>query len=263
MKLAVFYAFARSGGTLMNRCIGCIPGNLVLSEVNPHASVIPPEQQAHEWWNLISDEEVKILRAQTYIQKLEYLAQKTSERRLNLIVRDWSAVNFLGDLLIQDFLTPSYVLEQEVYLLHSKLTYCSAVISRRAEDVYASIIKSFVDKKTGNFQFLSAEEFGRRYLQYAKSVSRHRIFHYEDICDEPEAQIKALCECLEIQYNANFLQNFKYFNRCTGDSQPAIESRGFKLDFITRLKSYINSEHYISAQQDESCREANRLLGYE
>ncbi|BAU40426.1 sulfotransferase family protein [Leptolyngbya sp. O-77] len=263
MKLAVFYAFARSGGTLVNRCIGCIPGNLVLSEVNPHASVIPPEQQAHEWWKLISGEEVNVLKMQTYIQKIRYLAQKTHERQLNLIVRDWSAVNFLGDLLVQDFLTPSYVLEQEVYLLRGELTYCSAVISRRAEDVYASIIKSFAERTPENFRFLSAEDFGKRYLHYAKSVSRYRIFHYEDICDEPEAQIKELCEYLEIQYDASFLHKFKHFNQCTGDSQPVIESRGFKLDVITRLKSHVNSEYYINAHQDEHCREANRLLGYE
>jgi hypothetical protein len=262
MKLAVFYAFARSGGTLINRCIGCIPENLVLSEVNPHASVVPPEQQAHEWWKLISDEEVEVLRSQTYIQKIRYFSQKAHERQLNLIIRDWPSVNFLGDLLVQDVLTPSYVLEQEVYLSHGEFECCSAVITRRAEDVYASIIKSFAEKVPESFRFLSAEDFGIRYLRYAKSVCKHRIFHYEDICEEPEARIKELCECLEIQYSASFLEKFKYFKQCTGDSQPAVGSRGFNLDVITRLKSYTDSEYYVDAQKNESCVEANRLLGY-
>lgn len=263
MKLAVFYAFARSGGTLINRCIGCIPGNLVLSEVNPHASVVPPEQQAYEWWKLISDKEVNVLRSQAYIQKIRCFSQKANEHQLSLIIRDWSSVNFLGDLLVQDVLTPSYVLEQEVYLSRGEFECHSAVIARRAEDVYASIIKSFAEKLPENFRFLSAEDFGKRYLQYARSVSRYRIFHYEDICEEPETQIKELCEYLEIHYSASFLEKFKYFKQCTGDSQPVVESRGFNLDVITRLKSYTDSEYYVDAQKNESCVEANRLLGYE
>jgi hypothetical protein len=41
MKIPVIYAYPRSGGTLVNRCLGSIPGNLILSEVNPLASVVP------------------------------------------------------------------------------------------------------------------------------------------------------------------------------------------------------------------------------
>ncbi len=262
MKISVFYAFPRSGGTLINRCLGCISGNLVLSEINPHASVIAPEQQACEWLSLISSEESNALRNQSYLQKIRYLAQKARDRQLHLVIRDWPAVNFLGDVFIQDVLVPSYVLEQEIYLLQGGFEYRSAAITRKSEDVYTSIVKSFAEKSPEKFRFLSATDFGKRYLQFAKSIRGHRIFHYEDICDDPEAQIKELCEYLEIRYDASFLNDFKYFDRCTGDSHPDVASRGFKLDVIKRLESHVSSEYYISAQQDESCREANRMLNY-
>ena len=45
-EVSVYYCFARSGGTLINRCLGCIPGNLVLSEVNPMGSIATVESQA-------------------------------------------------------------------------------------------------------------------------------------------------------------------------------------------------------------------------
>ena len=57
MALAVFYSFARSGGTLVNRCLGAIPGNLVLSEVNPHGAVVPVDVQARDWLGLLRPEE--------------------------------------------------------------------------------------------------------------------------------------------------------------------------------------------------------------
>ena|GEM_PF-4627496 len=34
--LRIIHQLARSGGTLLNRCLGCMPGILMLSEIHPH-----------------------------------------------------------------------------------------------------------------------------------------------------------------------------------------------------------------------------------
>ena len=68
--IAVFYCFARSGGTLINRCLGCIKDNLVLSEVNPHGALLPVETQALDWLKLVSSDQFKNFHDLNYGQKI-------------------------------------------------------------------------------------------------------------------------------------------------------------------------------------------------
>lgn len=258
MKLPVFYAFARSGGTLLNRCMGCIPGNLVLSEINPHASVLSIEQQARDWLHLLTDEQFSDFAQKSYGDKIAYLASVANEQGCHLIVRDWVTANFLKHVVPGKFsIIPSLVLEQKYYLLRYGLDDCSMVITRRAADVYESITRTFK-----HLQPLTVEEFGFCYLAYAKSVSRYPIFHYEMLCREPEAIVSQICSVLSIHYDAAFLQNFSQFTNCTGDNTLPQPSRGTQLEVIVPLKSNSDSPSYLAASQNENCRKADELFNY-
>src|SRR5437867_3010551 len=115
LKVAVFYAFARSGGTLINRCLGCIPGNLVLSEVNPHGALVPMEVQARDWLGLIQSNATDEFCKVAYGEQVRRLAELASQRGDHLIIRDWSALNFL-DRVFSYYTAASMVLEQDAYL---------------------------------------------------------------------------------------------------------------------------------------------------
>lgn len=257
IQLPVVYAFARSGGTLVNRCLGSIPGNLVLSEVNPHASVKSVEEQANEWLKLIPADEIEEFSKKTYGYKIHYLKRIAQKNHYHLIIRDWSTVNFLNGVIQDDILTPSLVLEQQVYLSHYGFTCSPVVITRRAADVYESITRTFE-----NLRSLAVEEFGHRYLAYAKAVCQYSIFHYEDICEYPEASMSQICDLLNVNYNSSFLYGFGSFDRCTGDNTLVSPSRGIQLNAITRLKSHLDSPSYQAACLDERCNKADELLGY-
>lgn len=258
MKLPVFYAFARSGGTLLNRCIGCMPGNLVLSEVNPHASVIPIEQQARDWLHLLTDDQFDDFSKKSYGSKLLHLATLAHEKRCHLVLRDWVTANFLSNVVPGTVsIVPSLVLEQNYYLSRYGFECCPIVITRRAADVYESITRTFKHLKD-----LSIEEFGSRYLTYAKSVSRYPIFHYEALCQEPEATVSKICSILNISYDASFVHNFNQFIHCTGDTTLSQPSRGLQLKGIKPLTSNSNAPSYVAASQNESCQKADEILNY-
>lgn len=258
MKLPVFYAFARSGGTLLNRCIGCMPGNFVLSEVNPHASVMPIEQQARDWLHLLADEQVADFSQKPYGDKIVHLATLVREKGCHLVLRDWVTANFLGNVIPgQSSIVPSLVLEQDYYLSHYGFECCSVVITRRAADVYESITRTLK-----HLQDLPIEEFGSHYLAYAKSVSDYPIFHYEALCQEPEAIVSKICSLLGIHYDASFVHNFSQFTHCTGDTTLPQPSRGLQLEVIKPLKSNSDVPTYIAASQNENCQKADELLNY-
>ena len=258
VKIPIFYAFARSGGTLVNRCLGSIPGNVVLSEVNPYCSVIEAEQQAKDWFSLMSETEYQAVCHESYAGKINYIATKARLAAQKLIVRDWVTVNFLADCLGDNLLTPSQVLEQEVYLSHYGFEILPVVICRHSADVYESLVRTFAQ-----FRTLPINEFGSAYFEYTKAVCRYPIFHYEDICQNPEKFIEKICHILEINYNPSFLKNFKNFMTCTGDNKLPQASRGSKLREISLLDSNKTSKSYIAAMQNEYCRQADILLNYD
>jgi hypothetical protein len=258
MSLPVFYAFARSGGTLLNRCLGCISGNLVLSEINPHASVVPIEQQAKNWLHLLTDQQVADLKQKSYGDKISYLATLAHEQGYHLIIRDWVTANFLNNVIPdQSSIVPSHVLEQNCYLTRCGLKSHSVVITRRAADVYESITRTFK-----HLQDLPVEAFGSSYLAYAKSVCHYPVFHYEQLCQEPEKIVQDICRVLNVDFDTSFTYRFSQFTQCTGDTTLPQPSRGIQLEKITPLKSNHEALSYIAASQNLDCQIADKLLNY-
>ncbi|WP_231585956.1 sulfotransferase family protein [Crocosphaera watsonii] len=257
IKIPILYIFARSGGTLVNRCLGSISNNVVLSEINPYFSVIPMEEQAKNWFSLLSPTEYQSLLGQSFINKLEFIIHKANLLGKKLVIRDWPTPNSLGNVLGDGSLFPSGSLEQKLYLSHHGFETCPVVISRRSADVYESLTRTFKQ-----FHLLSIDEFSLAYLEYAKAVHHYPNFHYEDICQNPDSYIRQICSLLEINYDSSFANNFWKFTKCTGDNHLNQPSRGFKEEKIVALESNINSDFYIVAMQNEHCRQADRLLGY-
>ena len=257
-SLSVFYTFARSGGTLINRCLSSIPGNLVLSEVNPLGALVSLDIQANRWLNLLLDEEKPTFETLNYCQKINWLRQNAPERS-NLVIRDWPVVNFLNvHALPAALLQPSLILEQELYLTYAGLTHSAIVICRQTADIYESLKRTFP-----HFGSLTVEEFGARYLKYAQAVSKYKTFHYESFCQSPKKVLQQICEELAINYDDCFLEKFHEFDRCTGDNSTQYVSRGKELKSIKPLTSNVDSPYYIEAKANKDCQIADMLLGYE
>ena len=256
-KIPIIYAFARSGGTLINRCLGCIPGNIVLSEVNPHAALIPIEIQARDWFNLLSYSEYIELSQKTYVEKISSLTEVAGQQDRHLIIRDWTTINFL-DRASNDIYTSTRILEQELYLSDHSFDCRPIVLTRRSADVYESLTRTFKHLKD-----LSVKEFGICYLAYAEAVTAYPVFHYEMFCREPQEELKRMCEVLGVNYCDTFVTEFTKFIRCTGDNTLFQPSRGNQLEKISVLASHHGSESYIAASLDKNCLKADKLLGYE
>ena len=257
MKIPIIYAYPRSGGTLVNRCLGSMPDNLILSEINPLGSVVSVPQQAQQWLNLLGEEELDSFNHQPYGQQILLLAKKAKESKQHLIIRDWVAANFIHNPSKENILTPSFFLEQTLYLTHYGLTPSSVAIARRAADVYESITRTFP------YLQLDVQSFGEGYVTYAEAVKDYAIFHYETLCQDPQSQIRLICETLDINYDADFIHKFYEFDRCTGDNDLKKSSRGGQIKEIKLFPSPLESQSYIEAQNDENCRRADQLLGYE
>lgn len=255
-EVSVYYCFARSGGTLINRCLGCISGNLVLSEVNPMGSIATVESQARDWLGLAPAQQYEKLSNMTYGEKILFLADAAIASQRRLILRDWCTLNFLGGIH-WDYFFPSGVLEQDFYLGRYGLRRNSAVVSRRAAGVYESLTRSFV-----HLNKLSVDDFGLAYLAYAQAVSLFPVIHFEEFCETPVPVLKKLCDTLRCNFSDEFVTAFSRFVNCTGDNNVAIKSKRGSVEQILPLEDARESPAWQAAAKDDRCREADRLLGY-
>jgi len=57
-KIRLYLNMARSGGTLFSKCVGCMDGVMLLSEIHPLGTALfNPVTQASRWYDLFSEED--------------------------------------------------------------------------------------------------------------------------------------------------------------------------------------------------------------
>ena len=251
--VTIMLCFARSGGTVLNQCLGCLPEVVILSEVNPlgggwgveaEASLTTVKAQAKGWYNidLDSDED-------DFVGCVVELSKKCK----HLILRDWTVANFLPNLgkTLEDeeivFDPPKSFLILEDLQGHCDVKPFAFV--RDAFDVYLS--------KGGNMPI-----FAESYLCYVKELLRLEVpvCRYEEFCVDPKHVLRTICEYTGIPYTDDWADYAK-FTTVHGDIQ--YNSRGQTQGQIATLPRIKVHESIATAIANCSeLQEANRLLEY-
>ena len=102
----ILHHMARSGGTLISKCLASMDRACLLSEIHPAgAGLIQPAQyrinplaQAFQWHGLITQSDLGGFRTSspTFDGVMHLIERRARERGLNLIVRDWTHLDFVG-----------------------------------------------------------------------------------------------------------------------------------------------------------------------
>jgi hypothetical protein len=216
--LPVLICYSRSGGTLMNRILGSLENVIVLSEVNPWGAFKPMLEQAQDWFGLINDEEKKDLQSKGFVQQVDELQKKAINRNLRLIIRDWSAANFMKGLVRKK--TPSYKLET-IEELKKSFPLKPLVLTRDPYTTWKSNFENFqkyfdLDKETFFYGY-------EKYLHASQSFPRIRL---EDFTAFPQNYVRWICEYWDLPFSANGAENFHAFDRCTGENTLAKKMDG-------------------------------------
>jgi hypothetical protein len=247
--VGLIYNFARSGGTLLNQCLGCHPTNAVLSEINPAGSYRDALWQAEHWLELVNDRNKAALATLAYEQQIANLAKLSEKAGRRLIVRDWSAINFLAEVM--KGIEPSGTLEQEHYLSRAGLKLRRVVLTRRAEAIFHSL-----RTRIPQFLHLNAERFGEAYLAYARAVNQYPVVHLTKFTTDPKPHLRRICDLLGAAYDDDFTTKFTGYRHCTGNTTLAIEPFSSTRHEITPVQPPTGpSSHPFFT-------EADQLLGY-
>jgi hypothetical protein len=255
--IPVLRHLARSGGTVISRCVGCMQGVVLLSEVHPaNMAVTQPVKQARAWFGLVTDADItrwKRAGPPTMLQFLALCEQRARAKGRRLVIRDWTHMDYIGvpygrpamGFALKDALGGAYEVAE-------------AVTVRHPLDQFISLAKMHIMQGR-----LTPEGYLRGCAAFAAHAADVGFVRYEDFTHDPETALRTLCERLTIAYDPSWRERWASYRTITGDV-PEGGSRGASSAEIRPLPRAAAPEglrERFLANDDyhASCR----LLGYE
>jgi len=252
MSVVLMLCFKRSGGTVVNQCIGSLPNVVILSEVNPigfpsdtFKDIRTVRAQAKQWYGI----EVG---TDSFVEGIVKLHERCQRERKFLVIRDWSYNNFRTADLLDGQPSVNRLLTYELLKAHD-LDLKVFALARDAIDVWLS---------SGKPEMLSFFSMYLKYVQTLLAVENLMIFKFEDFCSAPDEFMGLLCKFTDLTFSASY-KNYRFFDKVLGDIQVKGGSRGKIQGMIRPLpRKRIPKRLVVELNSCKDMILANQLLDY-
>ncbi|MCG8568560.1 MAG: FkbM family methyltransferase [Spirochaetes bacterium] len=202
----VMLNYARSGGTLLNKCLASLSNIVMLSEINPLGggwsqagaeSYSTVYEQAFYWYGIQ-------LKSKGFKEAIEELEEYCASHNKILIIRDWSYINF-AHCHYNAFDPPNRFLILETL---SKQNLKIFGFIRNPIDIWISQNCPEIN------------QFTQEYFQYLKTLNNLKVpvFKYEEFATDPKKQLEKICKTINISYQDVFDKCLEY-SKVNGDTQ--------------------------------------------
>ena len=211
-SLRLIHHMARSGGTVISKCLGCMAGVVLLSEIHPlGTSHFNPLIQAQRWYGLLSTQDLIELKARGRVgfgDAIELIRRRAEDCSQRLVIRDWSHLDFTGVPFVA---RPAHrLLTAEALASRFELRQVCSV--RHPLDQWLSLSQlAVVQGRLGLAAFLAGY---RRFAQVASEIGFHR---YEDFTEDPAAVMRSICAGLQLKFDRGFAERWRDYTFVTGD----------------------------------------------
>jgi len=216
--LRVIHNLARSGRTLICKCLGTMQGTALLSELHPAAlQLFNPLQQAHEWFGLLTNDDIALVQNQkrpmTFAEAISLIARRAASKGLNLVVRDWAHLDFTGAPWVDApcmRLTVNEALEERFDIVRTATV-------RHPIDQWLSLRRLGVMRDPIDNKGFGIEQFMVGYGAFTEQIVPLGFIRYEDLTRNPQGEMKAMCERLQLPYDPTFIERWHQYTTITGD----------------------------------------------
>jgi hypothetical protein len=257
--VAVVHQMARTGGTLVNRCLGSMRDILVLSEVHPRDPQRKIARQAAAWFQLLGEDDLPWFREvsqqapdKAFADIVVRLAERAEARGRHLVLRDWSHLDFLGVPFVRD--PPLRLLTEDA--LRDRCELRQAFIVRHPLDQYASCAS-----RPAMGPHLTPTRFLDAYLAFARAAADRGFQRYEDLVENPDQNLQRLCETLRIPFDPGYRERWPSYDKLTGDNFGP--SRSFaKRQIVVMSGMSLEPAIRESLRRHHGFQECLTLLGY-
>lgn len=218
--LRIVHQMARSGGTIISRCLGCMRDVVLLSEIHPLGlNRYNPLDQAHNWFRLLTASDIRRLQERKQVpfeEAMELIYDRCSAMGKTLMIRDWNHLDFTGIPFLKE---PAYrLLTAEA--LSSRFSIQAVATVRHPIDQWLSL--RTLDIFQGK---IDLDRFLVGYHKYAEFCQKIGFVRYEDFTKAPEKHMERICYQLSVSYDPAFIDKWRKYTTITGDNQS---ERGYK-----------------------------------
>jgi hypothetical protein len=263
--LRITHHMARSGGTVICKCLGSLNNIILLSEIHPLAKYVLGEErkdriwanplnQAYAWFNLISGEdiiEIKNKNGISFIETIKLIYNRCLAKNRTLVIRDWSDLDFIGlpwipratyDLTLYNILKPYFNILHTFTVRHPLDQWLSL------KGLTSSVVKQ-----------LTPEVFLKGYLKFAEKAIKIGFIRYEDFTRQTDFELKVLCKNLNIEFSEIYKERWKNYRTITGDHNP----RGGITEITHLPRKRMQKDFYDKFISNPDYQDSVKLLGYE
>lgn len=225
-RIRILHQLARSGGTVICRCLASMEGVVLLSEIHPQGlRMFDPLQQAVEWYGLLRPMDIAHVEAGklSFAQAIGLVAERCAEQDRLLILRDWNHLDYIG----LPFAQPGYrPLLAETLQADFELIRFATV--RHPLDQWLSLIRNplFAER-------LPIGKYLKGVRRFAEMASGTGLLHYEDFTANPDDALMRLCAALQLPFDPGYRLRWASYKNITGDVLPG-RSEAEKISSLPR-----------------------------
>jgi hypothetical protein len=210
---------ARTGGTVICRCLASMKDVVLLSEIHPLGmQTFNPLQQAHTWYKLLNEADLDAARSGRlgFPAAIELIHRRCSEQGKTLVLRDWSHLDYIG----VPFNRPGYrsLLAEQLGPAFTLVRYSTV---RHPLDQWLSVAQQPVFR-----QSLGPVRFLRGASRFAESAVQTGFMRFEDFARDNDKALRQLCDGLDLEFDPGYREKWQAYNRITGDVLPGRSSAG-------------------------------------
>jgi hypothetical protein len=210
--IRTLHHMARSGGSMISKCLGSMKNVVLLSEIHPKGiKQYNPIAQADQWFGLLRQEDLAtIKRGMSFNDAIALIDDRCTAKGKTLVIRDWSHLDFTGVPFLDD---PPYTLTLARTLArHFSIIHTASV--RHPLDQWLSLSElSYIKGK------IEPEDFLRGYRRFAEAAVGIGFIRYEDFTQEPDEKLHLLCERLKISFDPEYKDRWTRYKKITGGTR--------------------------------------------
>lgn len=209
----LFFSYARSGGTLMNKCLLNLSNTIVLSEINPNEfgeglwkkrpyihEII--QLQVKKWYGIE-------LQSKYFDDALLELINYCANNNIRLIIRDFSIADFVSSPLLQN--QPKNQLSWIKWMENHQINFCSFSLIRHPMQVWIS------------HKMPEVNSFISYYKNFLQEIRKHNIpyYYYQSFTRNPLHVLNQILGQLQITQSSASLLNIGNKHNLFGDLKNA------------------------------------------
>ncbi len=211
--IRVIHHMARSGGTIICRCLASMTNIVLLSEIHPAGvKFFNPMIQAHKWYGLLTPDDIELAQSGTldFNASIRLIWTRCLEQNKILLIRDWSHLDYTGVPYVKPDFSSSLVstLQTDFNLIRFSTV-------RHPLDQWLSL-----SKKTVFSQNLGPEKFLHGASRFADEARQTGFIRYEDFTRNCDENLKTLCHALQFRFDPGYSEKWQQYTNITGDVNP-------------------------------------------